>query len=87
MFEVMSTMDTLPTGDKQQIFEEMNGLHIVMAELEERMGKLRTECPLEWRPEQKKNPGKPRGPEQPVQWGSWSVFRLRRWGVSAANTT
>ena len=52
LYDVMSKMDKLPTGDKQRMFEEINGLHIVMAELEDRVEKLRTECPLEWKPEQ-----------------------------------
>ena len=52
IYDVMSKMDKLPTGDKQRMFEEINGLHIVMTELEDRVEKLRTECPLEWKPEQ-----------------------------------
>lgn len=54
LYDVMSKMDKLPTGDKQRMFEEINGLHIVMDELEERVEKLRTECPLNWKPEQEK---------------------------------
>lgn len=52
LYDVMSKMDKVPTSDKQRMFEEVNGLHIVMAELEERVEKLRTECPLVWEPEQ-----------------------------------
>ena len=52
IYDVMSKMDKLSTGEKQRMFEEINGLHIVMAELEERVEKLRTECPVEWKPEQ-----------------------------------
>jgi hypothetical protein len=54
LYDVMSKMDKLPTSDKQRMFEEINGLHIVMDELEERVEKLRTECPLTWKPEQEK---------------------------------
>jgi hypothetical protein len=52
LYDVMIKMDKLPTSDKQRMFEEVNGLHIVMDELEERVEKLRTECPLVWKPEQ-----------------------------------
>ena len=52
LHDVMTKMDNVPTEGRQQLFEEVNGLHIVMAELEERVEKLRTECPLVWEPEQ-----------------------------------
>lgn len=52
LYDVISQMDRLPTGKKQGMFEEVNGLHIVMSDLEERIDKLRRECPTEWRPDQ-----------------------------------
>jgi hypothetical protein len=41
----------MPTEKKQRVYEEVNALHIIMADLEERIDKLRTECPTEWNPE------------------------------------
>jgi len=52
LYDVIGKMDRLETGKKQRMFEEVNGLHIIMAELEERIDRLRTECPVSWRPEQ-----------------------------------
>jgi hypothetical protein len=52
LYDVMTRMDGLPTGSKQRMFEQVNGLHMVMAELEERIDKLRTECPTQWKPDQ-----------------------------------
>lgn len=52
LYDVISKVDHLPTGDKQRMYEEVNGLHIIMAELEDRIEKLRTECPTEWKPVQ-----------------------------------
>lgn len=52
LYDVMNRMDQLPTGNKQRMYEQVNGLHIVMAELEERIDKLRRECPTEWQPDQ-----------------------------------
>lgn len=52
LYDVMSRMDRLPTGDKQRMYEQVNGLHIVLSELEERIEKLRKECPTAWQPEQ-----------------------------------
>lgn len=53
LYDVISKIEHLPTGNKQRMYEQVNGLHIVMSDLEERINKLRTECPLEWKPEQK----------------------------------
>ncbi len=50
--DVIAKMDNLPTGKKHQMFEEINGLHIVLTELEERIDKLSYECRTEWKPEE-----------------------------------
>jgi hypothetical protein len=50
LYSVISRIDHLPTGDKQRMYEEVNGLHIVMSELEDRIENLRTACPTEWKP-------------------------------------
>lgn len=52
LYDVMNRMDQLETGNKQRMYEQVNGLHILISELEERIEKLRSECPTEWQPEQ-----------------------------------
>jgi hypothetical protein len=52
LYDVINKIDRLPTSSKQRMYEEINGLHIVMTELDDRIKKLRTECPVEWRPAQ-----------------------------------
>lgn len=54
LYDVINKIDHLPTGDKQKMSENVNGLHIIMSELEDRIEQLRTECPLEWKPDQEK---------------------------------
>ena len=54
LYDVLCKMDGLPTSNKQRMYEEVNGLHIIMAELDERIEKLRTECPIAWKPEREK---------------------------------
>ena len=51
LYNVMRQMDDLPTGDKQRVSEQVNGLHIIVNELDERIDQLRTNCPTEWAPE------------------------------------
>ncbi len=58
LYTVMRQMDKLPTGDKQRMYEKVNGLHIIMTELDDRLDSLRTACPTEWSPERQKIKGK-----------------------------
>ena len=51
LYNVMRQMDGLPTGDKQRIHEQLDGLHIIVNELDERIDQLRTRCPTEWAPQ------------------------------------
>ncbi|WP_157469874.1 hypothetical protein [Desulfobulbus elongatus] len=52
LHDVISKLEPLSTGRKEGVYEEINGLHIIVTELEDRIEKLRTECPLVWQPEQ-----------------------------------
>lgn len=53
LYDVVRKMDKAPTGDKEKIYEDINGLHIIMTELEDRLDRLRTACPTDWRAEEK----------------------------------
>jgi len=58
LYNVIRRMDELPTGAKQRMFENVNGLHILMTELEDRIDSLRTSCPTEWNPVREEIKGK-----------------------------
>ena len=58
LYNVMRQMDELPPGEKQQIIEQVNGLHNIVNELDERIDQLRTSCPTEWAPEKSEIKGK-----------------------------
>ena len=51
LYDVVSKIDALPTRQKERMYENVNGLHIVMSELDDRIEALRTQCPTEWTPE------------------------------------
>jgi hypothetical protein len=53
LYDVMRQMDKLSTGEKQRMYEQVNGLHIVITELEDRLDQLRASCPTDWAPERK----------------------------------
>lgn len=51
LYDVIRKMDKASTGDKGKMYEDINDLHMLMAELEDRVDSLRTSCPTEWSPE------------------------------------
>jgi hypothetical protein len=58
LYNVMRQMDDLPAADKQKVHEQVNGLHTIVHELDERIDQLRTSCPTEWAPEKSEIKGK-----------------------------
>jgi chromosome segregation ATPase len=48
---VIKKLDSVSTGDKEKVVAEVNELHMVMDELDDRIGKLRRECETSWAPE------------------------------------
>ncbi len=54
LYDVISKIDRLPTGDKQKMYEDVNALHIIMSELDDKIDLLRTSCPTDWKPEKEK---------------------------------
>jgi hypothetical protein len=48
---LLDRMDHQPTSIKERMFEDVNGLHIIATELDDRIHNIRTECPIAWRPE------------------------------------
>jgi hypothetical protein len=52
MYDLMNKIDKLSSGEKQRMLDEINGLNIIITELDDRIDKLRTECPVAWKPEQ-----------------------------------
>jgi len=53
LYDIIRKMDKLPTGSKEKMYEDVNGLHILMTELDDRIETLRSSCPTDWSPEQK----------------------------------
>jgi len=58
LYNVMRQMDDLPEADKQKVHEQVDGLHTIVHELDERIDQLRTSCPKDWAPEKSAIKGK-----------------------------
>ena len=51
LYDVMRRVDKLSTGEKQHMHDNIEDVHILMTELNDRIDQLRTECPTEWSPQ------------------------------------
>ncbi|MFC1844255.1 hypothetical protein ACFLZ5_05640 [Thermodesulfobacteriota bacterium] len=58
LYNVMRQMDELPEADKQKVHEQVDGLHTIVHDLDERIDQLRTSCPTEWAPQKTEIKGK-----------------------------
>ena len=48
---IVNEMDNLPASTKRQFYEEVNGLHMIISEMGDRIDRLKTECSIAWEPE------------------------------------
>ncbi len=51
MYDVVRKLDKVSTGDKQKVFPMVNELHMILEELDDRIARLRKECPVQWEPD------------------------------------
>ncbi|MGO9567353.1 MAG: hypothetical protein ACLP5H_07435 [Desulfomonilaceae bacterium] len=56
--DVVRKLDEAASGDKEKVVPEINDLHMIMEELDERINKLRAECPTAWEPQRAEVEGK-----------------------------
>ena len=81
-FDVVNRFDQMSTGSKQRVFEDVNGLHIVLAELDDRLATLRNQCPIAWKPDRGRyGPSYSRIGLQ-LQRHEQCLFRLRLWRLN-----
>lgn len=50
-YDVVRKLDKMSSGDKQKVVPQVNELHMILENLEDRVHKLRTECPVQWEPD------------------------------------
>ncbi|MFH2011201.1 MAG: hypothetical protein ABIJ37_00625 [Pseudomonadota bacterium] len=58
MYDVTRKLDKLSSGDKEKVVHEINELHIIIEELNDRIDKLNRACPTEWAPDKDALDGK-----------------------------
>ena len=52
VYDVVRRIDKVSSGDKAKLSDQVNDLHMVVEELENRIARLRSECPIEWKADQ-----------------------------------
>ena len=53
MYDAMRRLDKLGTAEKEKILPNVEDLHMLMAQMEDRITQLEKECPTEWSPAKK----------------------------------
>jgi predicted nuclease with TOPRIM domain len=53
MYDVMSKLEKVPSGDKEKLQPYLNDIHMILESLNDRIAQLRTECPVSWDPQKK----------------------------------
>lgn len=51
MYDVVRKLDKVSSGDKQKVVPMVNELHMILEELDDRVERLRRECPTQWKPD------------------------------------
>jgi len=51
VYDIVRKMDKMSSGDKEKVVPEVNELHMIIEELDDRVERLKKECPTEWEPD------------------------------------
>jgi predicted nuclease with TOPRIM domain len=58
VYNITRKLDKMSSGDKDKVVPEVNELHMIIEELDDRIEKLKKECPAEWEPDRIELEGK-----------------------------
>jgi len=49
--QITERLDRMPSGDKEKVVPQVNELHGLIEEMDDRIGRLKKECPTQWEPD------------------------------------
>ena len=53
VYDMIRKVDSLSSGDKEKMLPNIQDINMIVAELEDKIDSLKTECPAEWSPQKK----------------------------------
>lgn len=51
VYDIVRRLDKVSSGDKEKVLPQVNDLHTLIEELDDRIARLKRECPAEWSPD------------------------------------
>lgn len=51
IYDIVRRLDKLPSGNKAKMLGQVNDLHVLVEELDDRIERLRNQCPSDWSPD------------------------------------
>jgi predicted nuclease with TOPRIM domain len=49
--DIVKKLDKMQSGDKEKVVPQVNELHALIDEIDDRIARLKRECPAEWSPD------------------------------------
>lgn len=53
IYDAIRKAERLPSGDREKVLPNIQDIHIIVTELEDKIETLKTECPSDWSPQKK----------------------------------
>lgn len=51
IYDTVRRIDRMDSGDKERLLPQINELHIILEEIQDRIERLERECPAQWDPD------------------------------------
>lgn len=51
VYDIVRRLDKMPSGAKEKVVPQVSDLHVLIEELDDRIGRLKNQCPTDWSPD------------------------------------
>lgn len=51
VYDIIARLDKVSSGEKEKVIDQVRDLHVLFVELDDRISRLKRECPTEWGPD------------------------------------
>ncbi|MCX5720389.1 MAG: hypothetical protein NT055_10675 [Nitrospirae bacterium] len=51
VYDIIARLDKVSSGEKEKVIDQVRDLHALFVELDDRISRLKRECPTEWGPD------------------------------------